>query len=238
MPQAAHSMNRQNDRVFYVAMSVAVLVTVLVGFAPTYYLRDHFYAGSLPLFLHVHGLVFSSWIVVFVAQTTLVAAGHIALHRRLGIAGAVLAGVLVVVGLNTAIVSGQRNAAAGNAAGAIAFLATPFADMFVFAVLASAAISYRHRADIHKRLMLLATISILSAPIARWPLAIMAIGPWAVFGFTDVFLAAAVLYDLATRRRVHAAYLWGGLLLVASQPLRLAMADTSLWRAFAGALVK
>ena len=79
----------------------------------------------------------------------------------------------------------------------------------------------------------IATVSILAAAISRWPLALMSAGPVAFFGITDLFVAAGPVYDLATRRRVHPAYVWGGLLIVVSQPLRLAIAQTGAWLAMA-----
>jgi len=232
-----HLVDWRNDRLFYTGMSLVIVATVFVGFAPTYYLKSYFHAAPLPPLVHLHGLVFTGWILLFVTQTVLVAGRRIDLHRRLGLVGAVLAALLVVIGLTTAIVSARRNFAAGNQ-GALTFLAIPFGDMLVFSVLVTAGIRYRRRAEAHKRLMLLATISILDAAIVRWPLAIMAAGPVAFFGVTDLLIVAGLVYDLVSRRRVHPAYIWGGLLILASQPLRLAIAGTSAWLAFARALVQ
>jgi hypothetical protein len=227
----------RNDRPFYMGMSIAIIVTVFVGFAPTYYLRGYYHAAPLRPLVHLHGVVFTAWILLFAAQTALVAGRRIDLHRRLGFAGAALAGLLVVLGLTTAIVSARRNVAAGHEE-ALTFLAIPLGDMLVFSVLTMAGILYRRRGEMHKRLMLLATISILDAAIVRWPLAIMAHGPGAFFAVTDLFIVAGVAYDLVSYRRVHQTYVWGGLLIVVSQPLRLAIAGTGAWLAFAGALVK
>lgn len=80
--------------------------------------------------------------------------------------------------------------------------------------------------------MLLATLSILGAAVARTPPA-LAWGPPFFFGVVDLLILAVAGYDLATRRRVHPATAWGALLVVASQPLRLAVGGTAAWRAFA-----
>ena len=113
------------------------------------------------------------------------------------------------------------------------FLAIPLFDMLVFSSLVSAGFYFRRRADVHKRLMVLATISILSAAIARLPFGILKAGPPAFFGLTDLFIVACVLYDLIARRRLHRATVWGGLLIILSQPLRLMISGTSAWMAFA-----
>jgi hypothetical protein len=231
------SVKNMNDRLFYTGMSIAIAITVFVGFAPSYYLKDYFGRPPLPPLVHVHGLVFTSWIVLFFAQTVLIASHRVSVHRRLGLAGVGLAALLVVVGLATAVGSARRNVAAGGT-GALAFLATPFGDMLVFAILVTAGILCRRRPETHKRLMVVATIALLSAAISRWPLAIIQRGPVALFLVTDLFLLAGVCYDLASRRRIHPAYVWAGLLLVISQPLRLAISHTDAWLAFANKLVR
>ncbi|MBA3760710.1 MAG: hypothetical protein H0X07_09250 [Gemmatimonadales bacterium] len=110
--------------------------------------------------------------------------------------------------------------------------------MLLFAVLVGAAFYYRHRADVHKRLMTLATVSLLAAPIARLPFEFMKAGPPAFFGVADLFIVAMLVYDLITRKRIHSATIWGGLLILVSQPLRLMLAGTPAWLAFAGWLTR
>ena len=73
--------------------------------------------------------------------------------------------------------------------------------------------------------------------MARFP-GVLPLGPLAFYGFTFIpFLAAAILYDRVTRGRVHPVYLWGGALLVASVPLRLAISATHTWQRVAEALI-
>jgi hypothetical protein len=218
------------DRVFYTGMAVAAAAAVLLGFSRTYYLRPYFQDQSLPPYLHLHGAVFSAWIVLLVSQTSLVAARRTDLHRRLGWAGAVLAVAMVAVALTAAIVSGRREIAAGNETGELAFLTTPLSSMVVFFALVAAAVRFRRQTETHKRLMLLATINILDAATARWPLAIVATTSWGGYAIVDLFIVIAVAYDFATRRRVHPAYLWGALLIVGSQVLREPIGHSAAWQ--------
>jgi hypothetical protein len=86
------AVRRRGGR-FYVGLALAVALTVFAGFAPTYYLRLRYSPDSpLPGMLHLHGLVFTAWILLFLAQSTLVAAGRTDLHRRLGAAGLLASG--------------------------------------------------------------------------------------------------------------------------------------------------
>lgn len=228
---------KRADRAFYAGMAVASILAVFAGFARSYFLRGYFGSPPLRPLLHVHGFVFTSWILLFFVQTVLIASRHTGLHRRLGAFGAAWAALVVVIGLTTAVSSARRNVATGGD-GTLAFLAIPFGDMLVFAILAAAAIAYRRRPETHKRLMLVATVSILDAAIARWPLSVVQSEPFAFFFATDLFVVAGICYDLWSRRRVHPAYLWAGLLLVVSQPLRLSVGHTDAWLTFTRLLVR
>jgi hypothetical protein len=214
-------------------MSVAIVLTVFAGFAPTYYLRPYFTTAPLMPLLHLHGLVFTSWLLLFVIQTTLVAAHRTNIHRRLGIAGGVIAVLMILVGVSTALIRANQGATPPGGPSPLVFLVVPLGDMLVFAILIGAGFYFRQRPDVHKRLMMLATISILAAAVARLPFAIMQAGPIAFFGLTDVFVVVCVLYDLVTLKRIHRATALAALLIIASQPLRLMIGGTQAWLAFA-----
>src|SRR5438132_4778974 len=92
------------ERAFYTTMAVAILITVFVGFARTFYLRPYFQPQRLISLLILHGMVFSSWIVLFITQTSLVAARRTRTHMRLGILGGVIASLMIIIGTFTAIV--------------------------------------------------------------------------------------------------------------------------------------
>ena len=228
----AVAVRSRRTRRFYVAMALAFALTVFAGFSRSYFLKLHYGTPALSVLLHIHGVVFSAWILLFAAQTTLVSAHRTDLHRRLGVAGAVLAGLLLVMGTTTAILRVRGGSAPIPGVSGLAFLAIPMFDMVVFAILAGSGLALRRRLETHKRLMTLATIGLLSAPLARIPWVFRA-GPPGFFGLTDLFIVAMLVYDLATRRRVHPATVWGGLVLVASQPLRLMISGTAAWTAFA-----
>ena len=88
-------IRRRRERWFYVAMSIAVVVTVFAGFAPTFFLRPYYTSAPLMPLLKVHGVVFTSWIALFLAQTLLIARHRVDVHRRLGIVGGVIAVLMV-----------------------------------------------------------------------------------------------------------------------------------------------
>jgi len=112
-------------------------------------------------------------------------------------------------------------------------------DMVIFAVLIGLALYFRRKLDVHKRLMLLAAINLLTPAIARIPLDfIITGGPLAFFGLTDLVLLACVAFDTVKHRRLHPVFLWGSIFLIAMQPLRLLLAQTNAWMNVAAALVR
>ena len=164
---AAAARGRSNDRRFFTGMAIAAALTVFIGFAPTYYLRGVFGAAPLTTLVHVHGAVATAWILLFLTQTSLIAARRTDLHRRLGVVGAVLAPLLLVVGYLTAIESARLGHTPPGGPPPLAFLAVPIGTLLVFAILVGAGLAQRRRSETHKRLMLLATIAILTPAIAR-----------------------------------------------------------------------
>jgi hypothetical protein len=225
------------DRRLYAWVAFFIPLVVLAGFARSYYLKGIFGTPALPnLLVHLHGFVMTAWVVLFVAQVWLVASRRTRVHQRLGVLGAALAASVVVVGIATAISAAARGASPGPPA--LQFLVVPFGDMLVFAILIGTALYYRRRLETHKRLMLLAAVNLLTPAIARIPLNFIETGgPLAFFGLTDLCVLACVVYDTIKHRRLHPAFLWGTLLIVASQPLRLMLAGTDAWMRFATWLV-
>ncbi|HEY5944265.1 MAG TPA: hypothetical protein VIV40_02190 [Kofleriaceae bacterium] len=206
-------------------VAIAAAALVFAGFARTFYLRSLFSPGPLTALFVVHGIVFTSWFAVLIVQVFLVAGRRVDLHRQLGVVGAVIALAMVILGPLAAINAARHGMS-------LEFLATPLADIIVFALLVGTALWFRRRPDIHKRLMATATIAILPPAVARLPSDWFA-GPLEVFGTTDVILLAVIVWDTVQRRRLHPAFLWGGLLLIASHPLRVMFAETSVWLSIA-----
>jgi hypothetical protein len=229
-----------SDRIFFTTMAVVSAVIVLAGFAPTYYFRG----GSLPpltVLYQLHGFLFTSWIGLFIAQTGLVAGHRTDIHRRLGIAGATLAVAVFITGVMVSIETLRRTSltAAVTADGRPTpqqFLAIPLGDIIAFGMLVTAGVLLRRKTSAHKRLMLLATISLLAAGIGRGLAQLhMVLGPL-FFLCTALLVGIVVVYDLASRGRIHPATVWGGLTVAVFKPALFAFAATPVWVAFANAL--
>ena len=221
------------DRRFSTWVAITTALIVFIGFARTYYLKGVFGTPALSSGLvHLHGIVMTLWFALFVVQVRLIAAHRTDLHRRVGVVGAVLALLVLVVGITTAIVAAKHGVTPGPPP--LVFLSIPLGDMLVFAILVGLGLLFRRRRDIHRRLMLLASVGILAAAIARIPIEFIATGgPLVFFGLTDLCVLICVVFDTVKNRRLHPAFGWGILFIVASQPLRLMLTGTAVWMQFA-----
>ena len=212
-------------------MSALLLTLVLVGFAPTLYLRAFFDVPPMRSHLYVHGVIVTSWFVWLFVQATLVKTGRIADHRRFGVIGAVLGLTTVAVGVLATLMAPSGITAAGLSFDAdISAIGTEglgtgvpiivglsgavwgnLGSALAFLILLVAAILLRTRPDSHKRLMLLASITIMApalARISRLPMLGGEQGPFV--GIVALGLLLAVIgYDLLSIRRVHRATLFG-----------------------------
>jgi hypothetical protein len=163
------------DRLFYGGMAAALALTVFAGFARTYYLRllddgpkATLTGGPFTTLVHLHGALFTSWVLLFIVQTALVSSRKVAVHRKLGVAGAVLAAAMVVAGTSLAIAAAARGSAPPGM-DPKAFLILPLFDMILFSIFVTAALANRRDKETHKRLMLLAYVSIIVAAVGRLP---------------------------------------------------------------------
>jgi hypothetical protein len=211
---------------FFFWMSALLLAFVLIGFAPTLYLREFFPALPIPGYLYAHGIIVTTWFVWLVLQTSLVRNGHTATHRRMGVIGAVIGAAVVVAGPMATVGVVARMRAMGldwdTDISALPFLGvegvpmlnfaaqvvwTNFVSIAVFAGLLAAALLLRRNPQAHKRLMLLGSIVTVAPALAR-------ISRWPIIGGEDsgfipamllALLLSVVVHDLVTMRRLHRA---------------------------------
>jgi len=229
--------NVSDERQFFAVMAGVIAIATFVGFAPSYYLAPLFGAKPMSMLLHLHGLVFTGWILLYVTQTALISAGRADIHRMGGAMTAALGVVMVPLGTATAIITKQV-AAIRHLPPQGPPLIFPLGAIFTFAVLLGGGLMLRQRAAWHKRLMLLATAAILTTPLARITrFTHLGVAP-AIGGIilTDILLTALAVYDVRSCGKLHPATLWGGGFFVATQALRILLNVTPSWQAFAKGL--
>ena len=245
---------RRGAGTFYVGLSTGCLAIAVLGFMPTYWLQLAPGTFHGPPLVHLHAVLFSAWPLYFLVQTLLAARGQVARHRAWGLLGVSLATAMVIVGIavaNDVLVTRLED---GYGDRARAFHIVSISMMVLFAVFVATALACVSRPEIHKRLMVLATISILPPATARLFFAItVGIGPGlrpsggpprAVESVlmpamvADMLILAAIVYDVRTRGRPHPAYVVGGAIVLAVQLLRGPLSTTDWWYALADSLAR
>ncbi|HEY0116356.1 MAG TPA: hypothetical protein VGB54_11590 [Allosphingosinicella sp.] len=229
----------RRDRIFYTSMGVLIALVTVIGFARSYYLSGWFAIpdGTPPMtmLLHVHGAIFTAWVVLMVVQPSLVATRNLRLHRKLGYAGAAVAAAMVVAG-NISAIAAMKGGFIGLG-DPFVFYAIPFFAINSFAIAVALAIVWRNRPETHKRLILLANVGLLNAAIARIPLDLIQSGAPFTFTFLpNLITVAGIIYDWRTRGRVHKVWIWGGLLMLLSQIALFPIMGTAAWHGFAEAM--
>lgn len=209
-----------------------MLATVLVGFGPTYYLAGVFNAPLPSRIIHVHGALFSCWMVLLIAQNSLAFAGKVDIHRKLGLFGFGLACVMVIVGW-TAATDRLVRGTAPPGVNIYFFYIVPMTDMVIFATLVFFAFRARRDPSAHKRIIYIATVGLLLAAIARFHVSwLFHQAPHAAIA-SYVFLLLLVGYDLWSTHKVHRATLWASGFLIFIQQSRLPIGKTAAWHSFA-----
>ena len=228
------AQTRSRDR-FFLGMSVLLFLILLAGFSRTLYLRLFFEVPPIPSYLHVHGATVTAWFVWVIVQASLVNVNRIDVHRRIGMLGALIGAAVIPAGLVATLQLVARRPEIG-----LSFEQAPwfitwivwanFHRLLGFVAFLGTALMLRRRTDIHKRLMLLATISLMPPPLAR----IAQNLGWMLEQETTfvtvtwlLLLLPLLIHDLATSKRVHPATAIGGLcfLVVVFGPILIAGTD-------------
>jgi hypothetical protein len=230
-----------SDRRLYAGVAIGTALITFIGFAQTYYLKVLFGTPPLRLLLHTHGLVMTTWFVLFFVQVRLVAVHRTDLHRRLGVAGAVVAGLALVVGTAVALSQGHLHLIENETSlePPLVILPVSLGTLLLFGTFVTAAILLRRRADYHKRLMVLACLSILPPGIDRLPFHLIETAErLTLYGLMDLCVVICITYDTFKKRRLHPAWVWGGALIVSLQILILMVRHTAAWLRIAQWMLK
>lgn len=233
-------VERHTESRFFSAMAIFIVVAIIIGFARTYFLRPLFLPAPLTPLVHFHGLVFTLWVILLVAQTRLVAAGRTNIHLRLGMVGIIIALLMEVFGILVPLAAAKDGDHLKGMTVA-ATMAIQLMNTVTFPLLFGAAIYFRRQPATHKRLILLASLAIMAPAyvrILRQCCTVIPVRPvFIAYLLVDLTVLTLFVYDWRTQGRVHRATLWGGFLVLAAHPLRFWLGTTSGWERIAAWLV-
>ena len=220
------------DRRLFAAAAVLFPLLVLIGFSRTYYFKQFFATPPLPSSLvHVHGLLMTAWVALFVAQVRFISAKRIRLHQQVGYYGIGLAALIIATGIPMAL----RAAKYGSNATPpdippLAFLIVPAFDLVIFAAFFAGAIYFRRTPAAHKRLMLLTAVNFLPPAVGRIPIAsLQALGPLWFWGVPTLVGLVCLALDARRHGHVNKVFTLGLALLIGSYVARLTLMTSDAW---------
>jgi hypothetical protein len=226
-------------RRLYVGLAVVAIAMALVGFWRTYF--GPVLAGTVdkPAIIHFHAAVYVGWLAIFLTQAALAATGRVAAHMKLGRFAIGYGALVIAAGLLATFGMFVLRVRAGDVAEAQGRLIGPLLDMLAFAPVFAAAVYYRRKPELHKRLMIVATTVLLIAAVARMPFPAELRNPLVIHLVWALPILLAMAHEVRSRRRIHPIYLGGLALLVLEGPLtRAAVRNTELWHHATGWLAR
>jgi len=195
----------RGDQSFFVKFAIFLAVLIVFGFA------QHAALGrvdlaTVPVWVHLHGLLMLAWLGLFVTQNRLAANGNLALHRKLGWIAAYLVVAIVALSCFSGVLAIKRHAVPTFYTDAY-FLALTQTYAVVFGGLVYAAITRRTQTEYHRRLMMGAMILITEPALGRLlPMPLMVgWGDWVVLAIQLAMVGMIALHDRRVLGRIHPA---------------------------------
>jgi hypothetical protein len=226
---------RRYDHYFFSSVAALMLAAVILGFGPSYYFAGVFKAPLPSTIIHVHGAVFTCWVLLLITQTSLASVGRVDLHRRLGIAGFVLVPLMLILGVWAATDSLARVSKIPGR-DPLAFYAIPLVSVLAFAALMFFALRQRRNPQAHKRIVLIANLALMTAAIARFPFAFVHRKAPIAMLCEYSLIVLLIAYDLWSTRQLHRSTLGAAAFLILAQWTAILFSHTAGWHAFAGAV--
>ncbi|MEO8574496.1 MAG: hypothetical protein ABI481_11040 [Pyrinomonadaceae bacterium] len=216
----------------YFLTAGCIALAVVLGFWKTFILPSFEGTFTAPSIIYVHGVFLFAWTVFLVFQSVLIQRRNLKLHRKIGWVGPALMLGVTISTMSTGVYVLQRDVASQGPIAKSSFLGTLFTPI-IFVILVTAGIIYRRRPEIHKRLMLLAMISIIWAAFGRFrhyfpPFEQSLLVFQGIVPTSMVFVV--MLWEKFTKGRIHPVYLIAGLPLVIESCAEIYFFDSSGWQ--------
>ena len=194
------------DRYFYFFMSLLIAAIIVYGFHFTVDKNLFHPAPPRPLLLYFHAAVFSSWVVFFILQSSLVRTGNVRVHRFMGWFGLALGISIILLGVSTALTMARFDIVQLHSPNARWRMIVPLFDMVCFTPTFFLAIYWRRKPQMHRRLIFIATCGLTAAAWGRFPEPILP--HYMLYAGVDLLILLGVARDLIVDRRIHRVYLY------------------------------
>ncbi len=209
-----------NGESFFYYFSGTLLITVIIAFGANIFFKNYHLTSSLALII-THGLAMLLWYILLFWQTRLIQTNNIGIHKKLGMMSIGLALIIIISGIMVAIINYQDEGEALTIMG-------NFSGMLNFLILYTFSIVNRFKSDSHKRLMILAGITMLSPALVRI-LRLFEINDFVTLPFWLLFMVVLPVYDFKKLKRIHKATLLGTGLILLTLVINIAVGMSKTW---------
>jgi hypothetical protein len=219
---------------FYLGLTLFLIATVVTGFWSTYFGTILSGGVTRPLVMHVHGAIFTGWMLLLLLQVGLASTGRVRAHRRVGVFGAWYGVMVWIMGVVATFAAPVMHVQAGewSVDAAAGFLILPIGDMILFGAFLGAAVKYRHKPELHKRLMVCATVALSFAAVGRMNLSLPLF-----FLIWMAPMAALAAFDFRSARGIHAVTALGSVVMAVAF-WRVLLVESEWWLAIGRPLLK
>ena len=229
----------KNKLTFFTAIAVLGIIAILVGFLKTFIIPIISGTKTWPLAIYAHASFVFGWVLIFLIQSLLIQNKKYKTHISIGKWAAFIAVGAAGSIIPASLYQIERELKEGLGQTAISSIVGSLASATMFLTLVTLAIVYRKRPQVHKRLMLLATILLIWPAWFRWRHYFPSVERpdiWFAGVLADSLIIGAFTWDWLRNKRIHPALLCGGLFIIAENVMEILLFDSSGWRVIANAV--
>ena len=234
------------ERLFYTATGALFLVLTVIGFQ--HYLFGGRHADGTPIdptilaIVIAHSSAIFAWFVLFFVQSLLISTQNRRIHMKLGWSVLVIASTIAVTGplVATHSVRLAPDLVIFDWPGR-PFLLVMYSEIALFVAFVSIGVLNRKRPRVHRPMMLMASLSIISGATGRIPLVSSIFGYHHWMGIFGPVVALGVLLLVARSamtRRFEREFAVGLAALVVVTVVVSGLAATTMWVNWAGMILK
>ncbi|XVJ65977.1 MAG: hypothetical protein HEQ40_07390 [Lacibacter sp.] len=224
---------------FFVLMAIVAITAILVGFLKTFIIPILTGAKTWPWVIYLHAGFAFGWVTLFLLQSILIKSKKHKVHFILGRWAVFIALGAAITIVPAALYQCERELKEGLGQTAISAILGACSSAFIFLLLVVFAITYRKKPQVHKRLMLLATIVLIWPAWFRWRHYFPSVQRpdiWFAVVLADSLIVIAFIWDWAKNKSIHPALLYPGLFFIAEQCMEVILFDSNGWRMLANAI--
>ena len=219
----------------YLPATILIVVIAFIGFWPTYFGPALKGRVHVPPLIHLHAVIYVTWLALFATQVALAATNRVKLHMQMGRWIMAYGVVVVIAGLMAAAQGFGTRLAAGDVFRAQRWLFGVLRDLVFFVPFLIAGWIYRQKPEIHKRLMIMATTILVLPAVSRMSFLGTPVPLWKFMLVWPIPVYLLMIHDFYKKRLIHPVYLIGVVTMLTMR-LILPFGSSHAWQSIAAVI--